>query len=102
MGKTLYHANSTFKHWMDNIDSIITTIIRTSLPSHNPHQTTSIIEYLFPRNANINHNIQGKKEHEESANRLILTQCAIFAIEYSLCKMWMEQYGVVPSIMIGH
>ncbi|KAI1773561.1 hypothetical protein F4818DRAFT_452992 [Hypoxylon cercidicola] len=38
---------------------------------------------------------------KDTKDEIIVTQCALFVLEYALAKMWM-QWGLTPDIVLGH
>ncbi len=75
MGKELYEAHATFRFWMDRCAQLFEANTRESL-----------LDILWT----------GDALHQTG-----YTQPALFAIEYSLAKLF-EEWGVVPDLLLGH
>ncbi|MEN2284138.1 amino acid adenylation domain-containing protein [Algoriphagus sp. SE2] len=82
MGKELYEKEPIFRNELDLCDSLFAKYTRTSL-----------FELLFPNQISIS--------AEENLANTRNTQPVIFAISYSLAKLW-ESKGIKPSAFIGH
>jgi len=83
MGRDLYEAESTFREHVDCCSEMLKPLIGLDLRT-----------VLFPAK-------QRAQKAEEALTQTALTQPALFTVEYSLAKLWM-QWGVHPSRMIGH
>lgn len=79
MGKQLYENNSIFREAFDECDKLF-----------RPYILKSLVELIY-----------GEKASNEIIEKTIFAQPLIFAIEYSLFKLW-ENIGVVPDIVLGH
>lgn len=79
MGKTLFESNKVFHDSMVECDHLFKPMI-----------LKSIVELIY-----------GEKTSAEVIAQTIYAQPLIFAIEYSLCKMW-EEIGVKPAAVMGH
>lgn len=79
MGRMLYESNQTFRSAMETCDRLFKPLL-----------LKSIIDLVY-----------GEKADAEVIAQTIYAQPLIFAIEYSLCKMW-EEMGVKPSAVMGH
>ena len=75
MGKALYEACPSFRAWIDHCAELL-----------EPHLERPLLEILWT----------GEALHQ-TAN----TQPAMFAIEYSLAKVF-EEWGVTPDLLLGH
>ncbi len=75
MGKALYETHSGFRGWIDHCADLL-----------EPHLEKPLLDILWT----------GEALHQ-TAN----TQPALFAIEYSLAKVF-EEWGVKPDLLIGH
>jgi len=83
MGRELYHSEPVFRGELDRCAELL-----------EPNLGCKLLQVMFP----------GEGRAEEATERLTQTaiaQPAIFAIEYSLAKLWME-WGIRPEAMIGH
>jgi phthiocerol/phenolphthiocerol synthesis type-I polyketide synthase E len=80
MASDLYRTDEAFRRHLDECLSILRTSADVDL--------RSILLGADPAGA-------------ADLHRTVLTQPALFAIEYSLARMWMSE-GVVPAAMIGH
>ncbi|MBU3186316.1 non-ribosomal peptide synthetase/type I polyketide synthase [Clostridium estertheticum] len=76
MFQEFYNTNSTFRYWMDKIDGL-----------YKGYTGMELLKIIF--------------SSDNLINETQYTQPALFAVEYSLGKMWIE-YGVNPTIMMGH
>ncbi|MEL6104639.1 MAG: aminotransferase class III-fold pyridoxal phosphate-dependent enzyme [Planctomycetota bacterium] len=83
MGHNLYERSSIFRESLDRCGEILTPLLGRDLR-----------DVLFP-----------KQGDEESAQEILkntrFTQPALFALGYSLAKVWLA-WGVQPSALIGH
>lgn len=79
MGRLLYDTNRVFRETIISCDKLF-----------KPYIIKSIINLIYGENAN-----------NELIQKTIYAQPLIFAIEYSLYKLW-ESYGVKPEIVMGH
>lgn len=83
MGRDLYRTAPVFRKSVDDCCDVLA-----------PHLGLDLRSVLYPAS-----------EEEESATRTLgqtaITQPAIFVIEYSMAKLWMD-CGVQPSAMLGH
>ncbi|MDB4222561.1 SDR family NAD(P)-dependent oxidoreductase [Granulosicoccus sp.] len=75
MGKELYETSATFRLWIDRCAELLEQHIDRPLP-----------EFLWT----------GETLHQTE-----FTQPALFAIEYSLAKVF-EEWGVMPDLLLGH
>ena len=75
MGKALYQAHPGFRDWIDQCATLL-----------EPHLERSLLDILCT----------GDELHQTQ-----FTQPALFAIEYSLAKLF-EEWGVVPDVLLGH
>ncbi|HKH45723.1 MAG TPA: beta-ketoacyl synthase N-terminal-like domain-containing protein [Thermoanaerobaculia bacterium] len=83
MAVELYRGEAVFRQEIDRCAEILT-----------PHLGLDLREVLYP----------APGSEEEAARRLErteLTQPALFAVEYSLARLWMS-WGVRPAAMLGH
>ncbi len=78
MGRGLYEADSTFRHWMDLMDA-----------QAEPVLGASVVREIF-----------GARGRAEPFEELRLTHPAIFMVEYALARTVME-LGVVPDYTLG-
>ncbi len=79
MGKELYNTQPTFKKEFDNCDKILKDNLGLSL-----------LDIVFP-----------KSDSSDEVHNTAYTQPALFAIEYSLAKLW-QSWGIQPNYMLGH
>ena len=75
MGKAIYEACPSFRAWIDHCAELL-----------EPHLERPLLDVLWT----------GEALHQ-TAN----TQPALFAIEYSLAKVF-EEWGVTPDLLLGH
>lgn len=83
MASDLYQAEPTFRASLDLCSELL-----------KPHLAIDLRTLLYP----------AAVESETASSQLTqtqLTQPALFALEYSLAKLWME-WGIRPDAMIGH
>jgi acyl transferase domain-containing protein len=79
MGERVHAFDPTFRSAFDQCAEIL-----------QPHLGLDLREAIYGTDANT-----------ELLNETWLTQPALFAVEYSLARMWMH-WGVLPAAMIGH
>jgi acyl transferase domain-containing protein/acyl carrier protein len=79
MGKQLYDHEPEFRHWLDRCRDILSPLLGLSL--------TDLL--FFPASADF------------SIHDTAYTQPALFALEYSLAKMW-QSWGIAPAALMGH
>ena len=79
MGRELYDTQPLYRETMDNCNEIL-----------QPYLQTSLLSVCF-------------SDHDEDTriNDTSFTQPALFALEYSLAKLW-QSWGVEPDILAGH
>ncbi|MDM3847802.1 MAG: amino acid adenylation domain-containing protein [Aphanizomenon gracile PMC638.10] len=75
MGKQLYDTQSVFRETLDYCDQIL-----------RPYLEKPLLEIL---------------DSQSSINETASTQPALFALEYSLYKLW-QSWGIKPAVVIGH
>ena len=83
MGLELYETESEFREHIDRCSEIL-----------KPHLGLDLRDIIYP----------AKENAEEAAHNLkntLITQPALFTIEYSLAKLWMS-WGVQPAALVGH
>jgi len=83
MGRELYETQSVFR---ENLDACFRIV--------GAHWDCDLRAVLYP-------DAKAAVEAAGVLDQTLLTQPAIFAIEYSLAKLWMH-WGVCPGAMIGH
>ena len=83
MGQELYQVEPTFKKHVDTCAQIL-----------QPHLNFDICHVLFPEE-------KQTKTASLQLQQTVITQSALFVIEYALAQLWME-WGVRPEAMIGH
>ena len=76
MGRQLYETQSIFRATLDHCDEIL-----------RPHLDKPLLEVLFVPPTPL--------------DQTAYTQPALFALEYSLAKLWMS-WGIKPSVVMGH
>lgn len=81
MGRELYESQPTFRASMDRCAEILSE-----------HLEMPLLDVLYPN---------AESEDDSPINDTAYTQPALFAVEYSLAKMW-ESWGVTPETVIGH
>lgn len=83
MGRDLYASEPVFREHVDRCAELLTEPLGVDLR-----------DLIYP-----------EAGHEEAAAELLqqtwITQPALFVIEYSLARLWME-WGVRPQVLIGH
>ncbi len=79
MGKNLYETSPEFRKHLDECDEILKPILNKSIVS---------LIYSDESNAGL-------------INQTEYTQPLLFAIEYSMAKLWMS-WGIIPDYLIGH
>ena len=84
MGKGLYENEPLFRQELENCARIL-----------GPHLGFDLLQRLYPEKAN--HDADAAAALMQTA----VAQPALFAIEYSLARLWM-QWGIQPEAMIGH
>ncbi|MEM7260251.1 MAG: acyltransferase domain-containing protein, partial [Pseudomonadota bacterium] len=75
MGQALYQTNSVFRHWLDTCAGLF-----------EPYIDKPLLDFLWAG---------------EALHQTAYTQPALFAIEYSLAKLF-EAWVVVPDLLLGH
>ncbi len=80
MARQLYETQPTFRKTMDRCDEILRS-----------HLEKSLLSVIYPQN----------KDDESLIHQTAYTQPALFAIEYSLAKLW-QSWGLEPSVVMGH
>ncbi len=80
MAHQLFQTQPTFKRLMEQSDEIL-----------RPHLEKSLLSVIYPEN----------KSDEDFIHQTAYTQPALFAIEYSLAKLW-QSWGVEPTVVLGH
>ncbi|MEA5581858.1 MupA/Atu3671 family FMN-dependent luciferase-like monooxygenase [Nodularia harveyana UHCC-0300] len=83
MGKQLYDTQPVFRQTLDNCDQIL-----------RPYLEKPLLEILYPPT-------QNKAEIQSPINETAYSQPALFALEYSLYKLW-QSWGIKPAAVIGH
>ncbi len=83
MGRDLYKTTPVFRESVDRCCEIL-----------QPHLGLDLRTILYPAAGE-------EKEAERQLNQTATTQPALFVIEYSMARLWMD-CGVDPSAMIGH
>ncbi len=78
MGKELYETQPTFRANIDKCDRILRL-----------HLEKPLLEVLYP------------SSEDTAINETTYAQVAIFALEYSLYKVW-QSWGINPEIVMGH
>ena len=83
MGSELYATEPTFRDEIDRCSRVL-----------EPHLGLDLSRVLYPN----------KEQSEEASRQLdqtLVTQAALFAVEYALARLWMK-WGVCPQALIGH
>jgi malonyl CoA-acyl carrier protein transacylase len=83
MGLELYRTESIFREEVDRCSEIL-----------KPHLSLDLRDILYPEERN------GEGAAEE-LKQTLMTQPALFVIEYALARLWMS-WGVHPTALIGH
>src|SRR4030095_10125116 len=82
MGADLYRTEPTFREHLDQCAELLIGQIGLDLRS-----------ILYPAS--------DREKADERLKQNAMTQPALFAIESSLARLWME-WGVMPKAMVGH
>jgi acyl transferase domain-containing protein/2-polyprenyl-3-methyl-5-hydroxy-6-metoxy-1,4-benzoquinol methylase/acyl carrier protein len=82
MASELYRFEPIFREHMDACSEIL-----------KPHLDIDLRQVLYSENDSL--------DAEHQLNRTVITQPALFVVEYALAQLWME-WGVRPHAMIGH
>ncbi|WP_414578854.1 MupA/Atu3671 family FMN-dependent luciferase-like monooxygenase [Anabaena sp. CCY 9402-a] len=80
MGKQLYDTQPVFRETLDHCDEIL-----------RPYLEKPLLEILYPQSP----------VPQSPVNETAYTQPALFALEYSLYKLW-QSWGINPTAVIGH
>ena len=83
MGIGLYRAERVFQHEVDRCAEILKSSLGVDLR-----------EVLYPR-------VEDLEQAEERLSQTMITQPALFVVEYALARLWME-WGIRPQAMFGH
>lgn len=83
MGQDLYRQELVYRETIDYCSDVLKPLIGCDLR-----------EILYPKESNID-------TAAERLGQTLITQPALFAVEYALIKLW-EQWGIHPQAMIGH
>ncbi len=83
MGRGLYESESIFRDEIDACSEILQS-----------HLALDLRNVLYPSDARA-------EQAEQQLNQTVITQPAIFAVEYALAKLLMR-WGLRPEAMIGH
>jgi acyl transferase domain-containing protein/thioesterase domain-containing protein len=83
MALDIYQTELTFREQVDRCSEYL-----------EPHLGLDLKQVLYPRK-------EHKLESEQQLNQTVITQSALFVIEYALAKLWMA-WGIFPESMIGH
>jgi amino acid adenylation domain-containing protein len=83
MTRGIYDSEPAFRTTLDECATLLLPLI------HHDIRST-----LYPSD-------QEQQDAERDIHRTALTQPCIFAVEYSLAKLWISR-GVTPSLLIGH
>jgi amino acid adenylation domain-containing protein len=83
MGRSLYLSEPVFRHWIDTCCDIL-----------REHLDRDLRELLFPGPG-------AEAAATESLKNTYYTQPALFVVEYSLARFWMN-LGIVPKALVGH
>jgi acyl transferase domain-containing protein/NAD(P)-dependent dehydrogenase (short-subunit alcohol dehydrogenase family) len=79
MGLQLYDTSPTFRKALDQCDELL-----------RPHLDRPLLSLLY-----------SQEKQETLLDRTIYTQPAVFALEYSLYKLW-SSWGLQPGFLLGH
>lgn len=83
MGRELYETEKSFRETVDQCCDLF-----------HPHLGLDLRKLLYP--------LAGQEEEaQKQLTQTIITQPALFVIEYALARLWIE-WGVEPEAMIGH
>ncbi|MFN6560835.1 MAG: SDR family NAD(P)-dependent oxidoreductase [Nostoc sp. ChiSLP01] len=83
MASELYQVEPTFRSFVDQCCELL-----------KPHLGLDLRHVLYPISEQV-------EKATQQLNQTAITQSALFVIEYSLARLWME-WGVRPVAMIGH
>jgi len=91
MGLELYQTEPTFRETVDTCCELL-----------KPHLGLDLRDILYPSTSSGQVPSDGQvEEATEQLKQTMITQPALFVIEYALARLWME-WGVHPQAMIGH
>jgi len=79
MGRELYETQTVFRNALDRCAAILRPLLERNL-----------LDVLYP-----------SQESDALIHETVYTQPALFALEYSLTKLW-ESWGIRPAIVMGH
>jgi acyl transferase domain-containing protein len=80
MARQLYESQPTFRKTLDHCAELL-----------QPHLEKPLLAVIYPASS----------DDENLIHQTAYTQPALFAIEYSLAKLW-QSWGVEPSVVMGH
>ena len=80
MGEELYLKEPVFREAFDDCIKFLS-----------PHLNENLLEVIFSK----------EQKKQVLIRETIYAQPTLFALEYSLCKLW-ESWGVIPDMVIGH
>jgi len=83
MGAELYAAEPAFRDEIDLCSQLL-----------EPHLGVDLRRVLYPDE-------QQSEEASRQLDQTLITQAALFSVEYALARLWMK-WGVYPQAMIGH
>ncbi len=80
MARQLYESRPMFRKTMEQCDEML-----------RPHLDKPLLSVIYPEN----------RSDENLIHQTGYTQPALFALEYSLAKLW-QSWGVQPAVLLGH
>lgn len=80
MARQLFETQPTFRKTMEQCDELL-----------RPYLERSLLSVIYPE----------IKDDEGLIHQTAFTQPALFAVEYSLAKLW-QSWGVEPAVVMGH
>ena len=83
MARDLYEEEQVFREQLDHCAEALKPLLDVDL-----------IELLYP-------DTEGRAESAARLAQTVITQPALFAVEYALAKLW-DSWGIQPHAMIGH
>jgi FkbM family methyltransferase len=107
MARELYQVEPTFRQQVDHCCLILKPLLNLDLrevlypknsqitPPQNPSKPSLDLRKMLGRGA------EPVDDATQKLNQTVLTQPAIFVIEYALAQLWME-WGICPVAMIGY
>ncbi|MEM9149568.1 MAG: amino acid adenylation domain-containing protein, partial [Cyanobacteria bacterium P01_F01_bin.3] len=87
MARQLYETQPTFRRVLTRCDEIL-----------RPYLSQPLLDVLYPQETS---HSQASAQAQSLIHQTAYTQPALFAVEYSLCQLWMS-WGIQPDVVMGH